>query len=454
MREEPRKKRLHSRCDFCLPCGGCEARQTYGFIPAGEDTTRRVRGVKVKSLVIAGGVPQIELIKQLKSRGITTVLADGSPMAVARPYADAFYQVNIFDIQAVREIAEKEKVDFLLTVCADQVLLVVAEVSEMLGLPCYIDFQTARNVSDKILMKRIFKKIGVPTTDYVELDHFEQDKIAMLRYPLVVKPVDAYSSKGVRKANNLEELKQFYEDAKQISRSGGVIVEEFFQGAEISVDAFVVNGKAKILTVSNSEKVKSDDRFVIFRGRYPVKASEEVLRKIEVVAQQIADGFGLVNSPLLIQLLHCGDEISVLEFCARTGGNMKWLLIKHASGVDVITATIDITLGIEPDLTLKETGNTIVVDDFIYCSPGVFDHFEGFDEMVSRGMINEFCPARAKGTRMFGVNSSSDRIAGMNIVANSISDFNAKEKTILECVKVVDINGNDIMRRDLLPPLQ
>ena len=94
----------------------------------------------MKALVVAGGVPQIELIKQLKSRGITTVLADGSPNAVARPFADIFYHVNIFDIPAVKEIAEQERVDFLLTVCADQVLLVVAEVSEMLGLPCYIDF--------------------------------------------------------------------------------------------------------------------------------------------------------------------------------------------------------------------------------------------------------------------------------------------------------------------------
>ena len=149
----------------------------------------------MKALVIAGGVPQIELIKQLKGRGITTVLADGSPNAVARPYADIFYHVNIFNITAIKEIAEKEKVDFLLTVCADQVLLVVAEVSEMLGLPCYIDYKTAQDVSDKIRMKRIFKKIGVPTTDYVETVHFDEEAISHLRYPLVVKPVDAYSSK-------------------------------------------------------------------------------------------------------------------------------------------------------------------------------------------------------------------------------------------------------------------
>ena len=283
----------------------------------------------MKALVVAGGVPQIELIRQLKERKIETVLADGNPNAMAMPYADKFYHVDIFNIPAITEIAKNECVDFILTVCADQVLLVVAEVSEILGLPCYIDFKTAQDVSDKIRMKRLFKEIGIPTTDYVETDHFDLNMIGRLRYPLVVKPVDAYSSKGVRKAENLEELKEFYDEAHQISRSGGVIVEEYFQGNEISVDAFVVNGKAKILAVTNSEKVKSKDRFVIFRGRYPVSTSDAVLQKIEQIAQKITDGFGLVNSPLLIQLLNNGDDISVLEFCARTGGNMKWLLIKY-----------------------------------------------------------------------------------------------------------------------------
>ncbi len=408
----------------------------------------------MKALVIAGGLPQIELIKQLRQRGIETLLADGSPYAVARPFADKFFHVDVFDIEAIKSIAQTEKVDFLITVCADQVLLVVAQVSEMLGLPCYINYETGKNVSDKIRMKRIFKKSGVPTTDYVETDSLDMEAIGHLKYPLVVKPVDAYSSKGVRKVENENELRLFYEEARQISRSGGVIVEEFFSGEEISVDAFVVNGKAKILCVTNSEKVKDKDRFVIFRGRYPAKVSDAVMAKIEDVAQKIADGFGLVNSPLLVQLLSNGEDISILEFCARTGGNMKYLLIKYSSGVDVIGATIDITLGLEPDLRPKTETHNIVVNDFVYCNPGIFDHFEGFEKLEKAGIINEFHPVRLKGTQMRGVMSSSDRIAGMNIVADSIEEYNAKRERINKSVKVLDDKGMDIMRHDLLPEMK
>lgn len=408
----------------------------------------------MKALVIAGGLPQIELIKQLKERGISALLADGSAAAVARPYADKFFHVDVFNIEAIKSIAINEDVDFLITVCADQVLLVVAQVSQMLGLPCYIDYETCQNVSDKIRMKRIFKVSGVPTTDYIETDHLDLDAIGKLKYPMVVKPVDAYSSKGVRKAENLDELKQYYEEAQQIGRSGRVIVEEFFSGEEISVDAFVVNGKAQLLNVTNSEKVKDKDRFVIFRGRYPVKASEVVMKQIEDICQKIADGFGLVNAPLLVQLLHDGDKVSVLEFCARTGGNMKYLLIKYASGVDVIGATLDITLGQKPDLSPKFERHNVVVNDFVYCKPGIFDHFEGFDELEKEGVINEFHPVRLKGTQMRGVTSSSDRIAGMNIVADSIAEYNEKLKKINSRVRVLDAEGNDIMRHDLLPELK
>ena len=133
--------------------------------------------------------------------------------------------------------------------------------------------------------------------------------------------------------------------------------------------------------------------------------------------------------------------------------NMKYLLIKYASGVDVIGATIDITLGQQPDLASQTVTHNVVVNDFIYCKSGVFDHFEGFEELEKQGVINEFHPVRLKGTQMRGVTSSSDRIAGMNIVADSIEQYNEKLRQINNAVKVMDAEGNDIMRHDLLQEL-
>ena len=407
----------------------------------------------MKALVLAGGLAQIELINQLKARNITTVLADGNANALARPYADIFYQLAIFDVEAVKEVALKEKVDFLITVCADQVLLVVAQVSEMLGLPWYIDYKTAQLVSDKKFMKKVFWENGIPTSRYVEMSQLDWDKIRQLQYPLVVKPVDAYSSRGVRKALNPEELSLYFAEAAQISRTGGVIVEEFVGGDELSVDVYVEDGIAKILCVSNSEKLNDADRFVIFRGRWPAEASPEILEQIRQVAQQITDAFGLKNCPMLIQMIQDGKRVSVLEFCARTGGNMKYLMIKRACGFDVIKAVIDLTLGEKPHVEMAAPGAKYIVNDFIYCKPGIFDRMEGFEELRQQGILTDYCPLRPKGMCIRGVTSSSDRIAGFTVTANSLEEFNEKHRYIVDHVKILDENGADMMRHDLLPDL-
>lgn len=408
----------------------------------------------MKALIIAGGLAQIELLLQLKERNIETVLVDGNENAIARPYADKFYKTQIMDPEAVKEVAVKENVDFLITVCADQVLLICAQVSEELGKPCYIDYKTAQLVSDKKYMKKIFWENNIPTSRYVELSELDFDKISHLNYPLVVKPVDAYSSKGVRKVLNREELEICFKEAAEISRTGGVIVEEFCEGEEISVDIFVQDGKAKLLCVSNSEKISDKDRFIIFRGRYPVAASEEIMKRIQEVAQQIADAFGLKNSPMLIQMINNGKDVSVLEFCARTGGNMKYLLIRRSCGVDVIGAVIDLTLGIKPEIELKAPENKYIVNDFIYCKPGVFDRLEGFDEMLKAGIISDYCTLRPRGMVVQGVRSSSDRIAGFTVQADTLEEFNRKHDAFVNNVKILDTEGNDIMRHDLLPQLK
>ena len=408
----------------------------------------------MKALVVAGGMPQITLINQLRARGVETVLVDGSPTPVALPYPDKFYNVNIFDIEAVRNIAIKEKVDFLITVCADQVLLVVAQISEELGLPWYIDYKTAKLVSDKELMKEIFVENGIPTSQYVVMDEFDIEKTRHLHYPLIVKPVDAYSSKGVKKVFNEDELKGAFEEAKNISRSKNAIVEEFFDGEEISVDLFVEDGKAHVLLISNSDKVKDTDHFAIFRGRCPVHASDELKAEVSRVSQKVADAFGIKNAPMLVQMLTDGERVTVLEFCARTGGAMKWLLIQHASGVDVIKGVIDLTMGIKPEIKVREPETKYIVNDFIYCKPGVFNHIEGFDEQLKKGNITDYRMLRPVGWKFSGmITSSTDRLCGVTFQDDTLEGFNRKHREFVENVRVIDVDGNDIMRHDLLPDL-
>ena len=407
----------------------------------------------MKALVLAGGFPQIALIKELRGRGIFTILADYYENPVAKPYADRFYQASTLDVDAITELAEKEAVDFLITACTDQALLTVARVSETLGLPCYIDYQTALNVTNKQYMKKVFNQHNISTAKHVIMAELDVTRIEGMRYPLIVKPVDCNSSKGVKRVENFEELKAAFETAIRLSRTDTALVEEFIDGEELSVDVYVENGIAHVLSVSSLDKIANNDKFVIFRGRYSAEVVERVHELVRGIAQQIADAFGLKNSPMLIQMITDGERAFVLEFSARTGGGIKFLLIRKASGFDVISAVVDLTLGKKPHVQKVKPENKFIVNDFIYCKPGRFDRLDGFDELKADGTISDYYLFKWKGAEFDTIENSGDRIAGFTVQANTVEELRQKHKKAVASMRVLDDGGNDMMRRDLLTDL-
>lgn len=407
----------------------------------------------MKALVLAGGLPQIALIEDLKRRGIVTVLADYFPEPVAKPHADIFYQVSILDIPAITEVAKKEKVDFLITVCTDQALLTVAKVSEELGLPCYIDYQTALNVTNKSYMKQVFDEKGISTARFRVMGTLEWEKIQNLRYPLIVKPVDCNSSKGVVRVDSPEQLEGAFDQAVQLSRTDTAIVEEFIEGSELSVDVYVENGVAHVLSVSELDKLPEADKFIIFRAKSPADLSEQVKGQIARISQQIADGFGLKNSPMLIQMISDGKNAYVLEFSARTGGGEKFVMIQRISGFDVIGAVVDLTLGKTPHVENSNRDAVWFASEFIYCTPGVFETIEGAESLLEDGILCDFYRFRSAGTVFDGIRNSGDRVAGFSMIAPTKDALQEKHNIALARLKVLDENGNDMMRHDLLPDL-
>ena len=403
----------------------------------------------MRALVLCGGIPQAALIEELKSRGIYTILVDMNPHVMARPLADDFYPVSVLDVDAVRKLAEEQKVDMVLTACADQVLLVQAQVSEELGLPCYIDYKTAKDVSSKELMKKVFVENGIPTSKHVIMGEFDEDKIKKLAYPIIVKPVDSYSSRGVRKVFNINELKAAFESAVEISRTNTAIVEEYVEGEELTVDVYIEDGIAHTLCISNIDKIPGNDRFVICRTRYPAQISDEVKKQVEVVAGQIAKAFNLQNSPMLVQMITDGKKVSVVEFCARTGGGDKFRLIKQVSNFDVIKAVVDLTLGRKPHVVSYQLPECIV-NEFLYSEPSVFDHLEGFEEMKDQGVISEYFQLKTKGTECREIKSSGDRVAYYTIQAPTIDEVREKDKKANSVLRVVDSEGKDVLRHDLI----
>lgn len=404
----------------------------------------------MKALVLAGGFPQIALLKELASRNIETILADYYENPVAKPYADKFYRASTLDVPAITDIAKAEKVDFLITACTDQALLTVAQVSETLGLPCYIDYQTALNVTNKSYMKKVFSENNIPTAKHVVMAELELDKVKEMRFPLIVKPVDCNSSKGVKKVTDNDELAAAFDNAVKLSRTDTAIVEEYIVGEELSADIYVEDGVAHLLSVSSLDKIKNNDKFVIFRGVYTEEKTEAVRAAVTKIAQQIADAFELKNSPMLIQMIYDGKDAHVLEFSARTGGGIKYLLIKKVANFDVLAAVVDLTLGKKPHVENASPENKYIVNDFIYCIPGKFKKLSGFEELKQEGIISDYYLFKWEGAVFDTIENSGDRVGGFTVQADTLAELREKHAVAVERMSVLDEDGNDMMRKDLL----
>ena len=340
----------------------------------------------MKILVLAGGADQIALINELKGRGHYVILVDYFENPPAKRFADKHIVASTLDTERVEQIAQSESVDLITTACTDQALLTVAYVSEKLGLPCYISYQTGLNVTNKSYMKRILVNNHIPTSKYIILDSPAVAQISEFQYPLVVKPVDCNSSKGVKRAENENEVIHYLKEAIAFSRTRSAIVEEFKEGKEISADFYIENGNAKYLSATSSVKIRNKKSFTILCSEYPA-ISQRQEKELGIIANKIAKAFSLDNTPLLIQLIVNDTEMNVIEFSARMGGGSKYKLIETLSGVNIMSKYVDRILGDYPSVTPgKKVDYCKMI--YIYCKPGCYDHMEGLAELKRQNVID------------------------------------------------------------------
>ena len=397
----------------------------------------------MKILVLAGGADQIALIQELKKRGHKVVLVDYFENPPAKNYADKHIVASTLDVERVEMIAKQEKVDMICTACTDQALLTVSCVSEKLGLPCYIDYQTGLNVTNKSYMKKVLKANNIPTASFLIVDKSDRELIKDFKFPIVVKPVDCNSSKGVKRVDSIDEYETFITEAIEFSRTKTAIVEEYKEGKEISADFYIENGKAKLLSATTSLKIRNRKSFTILCSDYPA-LNDKQEHDITVIANQIADAFNLDNTPLLVQMIAGTDEISVIEFSARMGGGSKYKLIEVLSGVNIMSKYVDLLLGEKPVVSpSKQVDFCRMV--YIYCNAGIFDHMTGLSELKDNGIIDEYFIYKTAGMEISGANTSGDRPAGYLCSASTKAELEDKINYVDSHIKAISRDGNDIM---------
>ena len=401
-----------------------------------------------KAMVLCGTVPHTLLLEKLKARGYYTLLADMNPEAPAVGYADEFVPVSAFDKEAIAEAAKQAGVELVISSCSEQANSVCCYVGEKLGLPHPYSHETSLDVTNKGRMKALFKRGGVTTSDYMLFRTREELSQCDLRFPVVVKPVDAYSSKGVRKADNAEEMLEYGMAALSFSRSGQGIAEEYCPGAEIQVDCVAIDGTAHVLMTRSKNTMNQNAIELNSCGStVPAAMSEAENEQAAMLAQRICDAFGLVNTPFFYQArLHEGI-ISVLEFAPRIGGGLSFQMVKRAVGIDIVDLSIASFTGEPMDLSGRFEHTRHLATLLLYMEPGVFDRVEGLDGLLADGTVDYAAVLKKRGAVVTADRSSSNRAVTLLLTADSAEELTKKTQTARETIRILDADGTDRLSR-------
>ncbi len=113
----------------------------------------------MKLLVLGGGNCQVNAILRAKQKGCNVIVSDYYDDAPGKEYCDFKELVSTFSIEENIEVAKKYEIDGVMTIGTDQPVYTAANIAEELGIPSNIDVFTAKAVTNKRVMKNIFKKI-------------------------------------------------------------------------------------------------------------------------------------------------------------------------------------------------------------------------------------------------------------------------------------------------------
>lgn len=400
------------------------------------------------ALVLSGINPHIELIQQLKDRGYYVILIDFAENPPAKRYADEHIKESLLDKEKVLEIAQLRKASLVISVAAERANAVSCYALEKLGLYSPYSYETAMNISEKSTMKQIMKDNHILTANFIIIDSLESIQDISLSFPIVIKPLDGYGSKGVRKTNNIDELSIAVEKALSISKSKNVLLEEYISGREMSVDCFIDEKKSHILLIREKQNIiQNHDELQSFGSISPAEVSEALFKNIQQIANQIKDAFKLRNSPLLIQIIAKGDIAFVLEFSPRLGGGLCFRTVKLHTDFDYVSSCINSFLGFKQEVTINEKEIYYSIHN-IYSKRGKFSRVDGAEYLISNGVIKEIYLNKAIGVEIGNDFSSSSRVGQLLIEGKNKNDIYNKIETAFNTLEVYDTENKPILLKD------
>ncbi|CAL9363445.1 Phosphoribosylamine--glycine ligase [Streptomyces sp. enrichment culture] len=232
-------------------------------------------------------------------------------------------------------------------------LVPVARLARQLGLPTTAPevMQACRNKANS---RALFARHGVPSATSTSVRTREEAHTAAERigYPVVLKPSAHAASIGVIRADTPEQLADAYDFAARAAAQGtentSVLVEEYLDGPEISVECVTYQGETTVVAVTR--KTVSAPPF-FEELSHSVDAADPLLDVVAPTARSAIHALGITDGVSHIEMRLVDGQPRLIEVNGRLAGDMIGHLVHLATGIDLPRAAADIACDRAPDLT-------------------------------------------------------------------------------------------------------
>ena len=344
-----------------------------------------------KVMILGASRYYIRSILAAKNMGCWVLAVDRDSAAEGRKYADVFEATDITDSDRCVEIARKYRVDAVLPLNDFGVptAAAVAQSLNLIGLPINV----AEKATNKAKMRHAFDQYGIPSVRFRVVQNLAEAYQAIGQlgsWPLILKPTDSRGggSRGVTRIDSLSELPGAMEFAQSFYPDKSVVIEEFVEGIEHSVETVTYGGNTHILAIS--DKVKTLPPYRVDKSVvYPTISSEAELMAINETSRAAVRAIGIDVGAAHVELCTTKDGPKLFEVGARCGGGgTPDPIVPFVTGIEMTKEAIRVALGEEPK-NLKPLYNRGCVYRFLTPRPGRIKAVVGLDEIRSwKGILD------------------------------------------------------------------
>lgn len=319
-------------------------------------------------VVLGGSDGTISTFRAARRLGIGTICVDMRADAPGVREADEFLHLSTRDVPALADVlSRRDDLTGVIAPGTDINLPSLYELADLLGLPCTLSEPALHASTDKAYFRALCARLGLPGPRYDAPD---------LDFPVIVKPVDSGSSRGITLCSTAEEVPAAVEHAAQVSPTGRVIVEEVVTGLDLCAEAFLQDGRIVLLGLS--ERVTTPPDVVAVGHDMSPMGDVEVVRQLELVCGEL----GYRDGPLNADLFLSGGQVVLIEIGARIGGNGLGEALGLMYGVDTVEAAVLLAVGERPRLAPKPP-RQVAVRVLRAPSEGMLIGIRGLEEVMA-----------------------------------------------------------------------